>query len=88
MKGAQGHHYVTFDVARSLVDDRRLVEAIDAMNGLRTLRHEVEYEFQDDVDADAVENGLTFVRTLLTLGAEHLRAARPSLSADLDSRSL
>jgi hypothetical protein len=40
-RGGDGHHYVTFDVARSLVDDPDLRRALDEMSAIRSLRHDV-----------------------------------------------
>jgi hypothetical protein len=78
-KGSESHHFVTFDVARSLVGDVGLASALNEMNGLRTLRHTVEYEPEDDVHADAVDAAVHVAEKVIDLGAKHLREARPSL---------
>jgi hypothetical protein len=49
-RGSDSHHFVTFDVARSLVADAELRRALDAMNALRKVRHEVEYEAEGTVE--------------------------------------
>lgn len=82
-KGGDGHHYATFDVARSLVEDADLRSALDEMNGIRTLRHDVEYEPEDEVDAETVATTVAVASRIINGGAQHLRAARPSISARL-----
>ena len=82
-RGAESHHYVTFDVARSLVDDPELRAALDEMNGVRTLRHDVEYEAADEVDEEGVRTAVEVAERVINLGADHLRAARPALREQL-----
>jgi hypothetical protein len=79
VRGGEGHHYVTFDVARTLAEDPELRRALEEMNGLRTLRHDVEYEYEDDVGAEAVGTALRVAERVINLGAKHLRVARPAL---------
>ncbi|HEX5726719.1 MAG TPA: hypothetical protein VFX98_14685 [Longimicrobiaceae bacterium] len=69
-----------FDVARSLASSPELEAALNEVNGLRTLRHAVEYDFEDDVDSSAAEAGIRVAEKVINLGAKHLRHARPSLA--------
>lgn len=55
-RGSESHHYVTFDIARSLVTDSELRSALADMDGLREVRHAVEFEAEDDVDEATVKN--------------------------------
>jgi hypothetical protein len=80
-KGGEGHHYVTFDVARSLVDDPELRTALDEMSGVRTLRHAVEYEPEDDVDLGTIATAVAVAAGIINGGARHLRAQRPAVRA-------
>lgn len=77
-KGGEGHHYVTFDVARSLVEDADLRSALDEMSGVRTLRHNVEYEPEDDVDTETVAVAIA-VAARINGGARHLRDRHPAV---------
>ncbi|HEU0054316.1 MAG TPA: hypothetical protein VFQ39_14110 [Longimicrobium sp.] len=76
---------MTFDVARSLVTGPELRTALDEMNGVRTLRHDVEYEPEHEVDEGIVATTLDVAGRILRLGAAHLNASRPSLGARLRS---
>lgn len=78
-KGSESHHFVTFDVARSLVEDAGLASALNEMNGLRTLRHAVEYEPEDEMDVEPVAAAVRVAEKVINLGAKHLRGVRPSL---------
>jgi hypothetical protein len=78
-RGAESHHFVTFEIARSLTTAPELRRVLDAMNSLRKVRHEVEYEAGDDVDADTVEEARRLAEQVITLGAQHLRNSRPGL---------
>lgn len=78
-RGGEGHHYVTFDVARSLVSDSDLKHALDVMNSLRKVRHEVEYEADDDVDELMVEKVSGLAEQIIELGGQDLRERRPAL---------
>jgi hypothetical protein len=80
-RGGDGHHYVTFDVARSLAEDADLRDALDAMNGIRTLRHDVEYEPEDDIDTDTVATAVAVAARIINGGAQHLRGVRPAVKA-------
>ena len=80
-RGGEGHHYVTFDVARSLVDDPDLRNALDEMSGVRTLRHAVEYEPEDDVDLETVATAAGVAARIINSGAQHLRARHPAVKA-------
>jgi hypothetical protein len=71
---------VTFDVARSLVSDPDLKRALDTMNSLRKVRHEVEYEAEGDVDESAVASTIRLAEQIIASGAVHLRDQRPQLS--------
>jgi hypothetical protein len=79
VKSGEGHHYITFDVARSLAIEAQLATALFEANGLRTLRHEVEYDYEDEVDAEVVAKAGHVAERVINLGAKHLRAARASL---------
>lgn len=81
VKGGEGHHFVTFDVARSLVAAAELRTAIDEMSALRTQRHALEYEPEDEVDMATVEHAIRVAATLLNAGADHLRGSRPDVRA-------
>ena len=80
-RGGEGHHYVTFDVARSLVEDPDLRHALDEMSGVRAIRHAVEYEPEDDVDVEAVAATTAVAARIINGGARHLRARHPAVSA-------
>jgi len=77
-RGGEGHHFVTFDLAGALVKDPALRSALDAMNGMRTHRHALEYEPEDDVDRAVVEEAVSAATTIINAGADHLRAMRPA----------
>jgi hypothetical protein len=76
-RGSERHHYVTFDVARSIASTRELADALLGIDELRSVRHAVEYEPEDDVDAGTVSRAIEAARRVINLGAKHLRAARP-----------
>jgi hypothetical protein len=78
-RGGESHHYVTFDIARSLAADPDLRQSLARMDGLRKVRHAVEYEASDDVDEAAVEEARQLAEQVITLGAVHLRNKRPGL---------
>jgi hypothetical protein len=78
-RGGESHHFVTFDVARSLVGDADLRQALDRMNGFRRVRHAIEYEAQDDADEGKVAEALDIAERIIVLGGEHLRRQRPHL---------
>jgi hypothetical protein len=80
-KGGEGHHYVTFDVARSLFDDPEFRKALDEMSGVRTLRHAVEYEPEHDVDPETVATAVTVAAKIINGGARHLRTLHPAVKA-------
>lgn len=80
-RGGEGHHYVTFDVARSLADDPDLCHALDEMSGVRAIRHAIEYEPEDDVDAEAVAVATAVAARIINGGAAQLRARHPEVSA-------
>jgi hypothetical protein len=86
-KGGDGHHYVTFDVARSLVEDTDLRRALDEMNGIRALRHDVEYEPEDDVDAETVAKALSAAVRIINGGAQYLKTARPAAGSQIKTVS-
>jgi hypothetical protein len=79
-RGSESHHFVTFEVARSLASDAELRRALDAMNSLRKVRHEVEYEAEGEIDEAAVEEARQIAERVISLGAEHLRSKRPHLA--------
>ncbi len=79
-RGSDSHHYVTFDVARSVVSDSELRGALDDMNGFRKVRHAVEYEAEDDADEQNVGVACHLAERVISLGAQHLRAQRPNLA--------
>jgi hypothetical protein len=78
-RGGDGHHFVTFEVARSLSSDPELRRALDAMNSLRKFRHAIEYEADDDVDEPIVTEACRLAGQILELGALLLRERRPQL---------
>jgi hypothetical protein len=78
-RGAESHHYVTLDVARSLVSDPELAAALNELNVIRNLRHAVEYEYEDDLDANAVASAVRAAEKVISLGAKHLWVTRPTL---------
>ncbi len=80
-RGGEGHHFVTFDLARALVTEPELRSALDAMNGLRTHRHALEYEPEDDVDQAVVEEAASAAAIIINTGADHLRVLRPDARA-------
>ncbi|HEX8208925.1 MAG TPA: hypothetical protein VF584_01965 [Longimicrobium sp.] len=80
-RGGEGHHFVTFDLAGALVTDPALRTALDAMNGLRTHRHALEYEPEDDVDRAVVDEAVNAATIIINAGADHLRALRPGARA-------
>jgi hypothetical protein len=84
-RGSDGHHYVTFEVARSLVTDSDLRRALDTMNSLRKVRHEVEYESEGDVSEKTLASALKGAEQVITLGGVHLQAERPNLSKQISS---
>lgn len=75
-RGSESHHFLTFEVARSLVGDAELRRALDAMNSLRKVRHEVEYEAEGEVDEEMVEKARGLAEQVIALGGEHLRNQR------------
>lgn len=81
-RGGDSHHYVTFDVARSVATDADLRRSLDEMNGLRKVRHAVEYEAEDDVDEATVVRAVAVARDVITRGAVHLRSRRANLLLD------
>jgi hypothetical protein len=76
-RGSERHHCVTFDAARSVVSTRELADALLGINELRSVRHALEYEPEDDVDAETLTRATETARQVLNLGAKHLRSARP-----------
>jgi hypothetical protein len=83
-RGAERHHYVTFDVARSIASTRELADALLGIDELRSVRHAVEYEPEDDVDVETVTHAIEAARRVINLGAKHLRAARPDAAKRID----
>lgn len=81
VKGGEGHHFVTFDVARGLVSVSDLRTAIDEMSALRTQRHALEYEPEDEVDMATVEHAIRVAEKIINVGADHLRVIRPGARA-------
>ena len=79
-RGGEGHHYVTFDVARSLVADADLRRALDEMNSMRKVRHTVEYEADDNVEESMVERARRLAEQIIGLGGRHLRERRPHMA--------
>jgi hypothetical protein len=77
-RGAERHHYVTFDAARSIASTRELADALLGIDELRSVRHALEYEPEDEVDAETVTRAIDTARQVINLGAKHLRAARPN----------
>jgi hypothetical protein len=84
-RGREGHHYVTFDTARSLVSDPALRNALDEMNSMRDVRHAVEYEADDSLDQATVDEAISSAGQVLRLGAEYLRSARPAAAPSITS---
>jgi hypothetical protein len=80
-RGGEGHHFVTFDLAGAMVTDPALRSALGAMNGLRTHRHALEYEPEDDVDGAVAEQALRAATLIINAGADHLRVLRPGARA-------
>ena len=80
-RGGEGHHYATFDVARSLVDDSDLRHALDEMSGIRTLRHAVEYEPEEEIDPKSVATAVEVAARIINGGARQLREAHPAAKA-------
>ena len=85
-RGGEGHHYVTFDVARSVVTDPDLRRVLAEMDGLRKVRHSVEYEAHDDVDEPTVKEACRLAKQIIELGTKHLRERRPALDIPMLSR--
>jgi hypothetical protein len=83
--GSEGHHYVTFDVARSLVREPALKNALDAMNTLRKVRHDVEYEAEGEVDEKTMAKAFRGAEQVIALGRVHLGEQRPNLQEQLSS---
>lgn len=83
MRGAESHHYVTFDVARSVVAEPDLRRALARMDGLRKVRHAVEYEAEDEVDEPLMEDACRIAEQVLRLGADYIQAARPAIAKDI-----
>lgn len=81
IKGAEGQHFTTFDIARSLATTADLRQVLDDVNDLRLLRHQVEYEYHDDADEAAAAKAIALARRAIELGAAYLREVRPSLAA-------
>lgn len=74
-----GHHHITFDVARSLVSDVDLKRALDTMDALRKVRHDVEYEAEGEVDERTLTKALRGADQVIALGRVHLQKQRPGL---------
>ena len=81
VKSGEGHHFVTFDVARSLVTEPALRTALDEMSALRTQRHALEYEPEDEIDMSTVEHAVGVATRIINTGADHLRGTRPAARA-------
>jgi hypothetical protein len=79
------HHHVTFDVARSVVADRDLRRALDGMNSLRKVRHEVEYEPEGEVDDKTLAHTLQNAEQVISLARLHLEINRADLAGRLSS---
>ena len=77
-RGSERHHYVTFDAARSIASTRELADALLGIDELRSVRHALEYEPEDDMDAETVARAIETGGRVINLGAKHLRAARPA----------
>lgn len=60
-----------------------LRRALDAMNSLRKVRHEVEYEAEGEVDENTLARALETSEQVIVLGAQHLRSERPQLALPL-----
>lgn len=73
---------MTFDVARSVASGD-LAQSLLAADELRSLRHNVQYEPEDEADADAVATAIDTAKQVINLGAKHLRAERPDLGKRL-----
>lgn len=82
-RGGDSHHYVTFDVARSIVSDPDLRWALAQMDGLRKVRHAVEYEAEDTVDEVTVAGAIRYAEMVIRLGAAYLHTERPSLGVQI-----
>lgn len=80
-RGGEGHHFVTFDVARSLVNDPGLRTALDEMSALWAQRHALEYEPEGEVDAATVDHAFNVATRIINAGASHLREARADARA-------
>jgi hypothetical protein len=78
-RGAESHHFITFDVARSVVRDAGLRNALATMNSLRKVRHEIEYEAEGELDESTVAQAVAVAEQVISEGAQHLRAQRPNL---------
>lgn len=80
VKSAEGQHYVTFLAARHLsAETSALAEAFLEADQMRSVRHEVEYEYENALDLDTVNAALDLVERVLQESARHLRQLRPDL---------
>lgn len=77
--GTESHHFVTFEVARSLAADPGLRSALATVNGLRRVRHAVEYEACDSTDEPTVATAIQLAQQVMRLGSELIHAQRPHL---------
>jgi hypothetical protein len=75
----ESHHFVSFHAARSLADDADLQKSFAEAEGLRGLRHEVDYGYESTLEVSDVEAAVKLVERMFDRGARHLRARRPAL---------
>ncbi len=58
-----------------------LADAFVQANAMRQVRHTIEYDFEDDLEAEEVEKALDLVERILLSAADHLRSKRPDAQA-------
>jgi hypothetical protein len=78
VKGTEAHHYVTFTAARHLTTGK-LADAFVNTDQMRSLRHDIEYEYENDLDAETLEAALDHVEMVLQETCKYLRKAKPEM---------
>jgi uncharacterized protein (UPF0332 family) len=74
----EAHHFVAFYAAQNLVDNAELRKAFAAAEGMRALRHEVDYGYEQTLNSSDVEAAVDLLDRLFDQVARHLRTRRPA----------
>jgi len=79
VKGGEGHHYLAFYAANLLADQADLADAFVEADTMRSIRHDIQYGYEDDLGPEEMEAALDLVERVLDGAARHIRHRRPDL---------